>query len=91
MLQPGAARKADALAQFVEGERWEELGEIDKAIEFYGTLLGLTVPPAPAPGPRPFGADPALLGMFGMPSAQLRFVTARIPGSIRTSPFIMIA
>jgi catechol 2,3-dioxygenase-like lactoylglutathione lyase family enzyme len=55
--------------------------DLDKAIDFYGTLLGLTVPPAPTPGPRPFGSDPFLLGMFGMPGAQLRFVTARIPGS----------
>ena len=39
MLLPGAARKADALAQFVEGERWEELGEIEKAIEFYQKVL----------------------------------------------------
>ena len=55
--------------------------DLDKAIEFYGGLLGLTVPPAPSPGPRPYNTDPALLKMFGMPSAQLRFVTARIPGA----------
>ena len=55
--------------------------DLDKAIAFYGTLLGLTVPPAQTPGPRPFGADPALLSMFGMPGAQMRFVTARIPGA----------
>jgi predicted enzyme related to lactoylglutathione lyase len=55
--------------------------DLDKAIDFYGGLLGLTVPPAPAPGPRPVNTDPALLGMFGMPGAQLRFVVARIPGA----------
>lgn len=55
--------------------------DLDKAIDFYGGLIGLTVPPPPTPGPRAFAADPLLLGMFGMPSAQLRFVTARIPGS----------
>lgn len=54
--------------------------DLDKAIEFYG-LLGLTVPPAPAPGPRPVNTDPALLDMFGVPGGQLRFVTARIPGA----------
>src|SRR4051794_15260573 len=31
MLQPESLRKAGALAQFVEGERWEELGEMEKA------------------------------------------------------------
>jgi predicted enzyme related to lactoylglutathione lyase len=55
--------------------------DLDKALEFYVGMLGLTVPPPPGPGPRPVNTDPALLGMFGMPSAQLRFVTARIPGA----------
>jgi catechol 2,3-dioxygenase-like lactoylglutathione lyase family enzyme len=55
--------------------------DLDKAIDFYGGLLGLAVPPPQTPGPRAFGADPALLAMFGMPGAQLRYVTARIPGS----------
>jgi predicted enzyme related to lactoylglutathione lyase/catechol 2,3-dioxygenase-like lactoylglutathione lyase family enzyme len=53
---------------------------LDNAIEFYGGLLGLTVPPAQAPGPRPFSADPAIRNMFGIPSAQLRWVVARVPG-----------
>jgi catechol 2,3-dioxygenase-like lactoylglutathione lyase family enzyme len=55
--------------------------DLDKALEFYVGLLGLTVPPPPGPGPRPLNTDPALLAMFGMPGAQLRFVTARIPGA----------
>lgn len=55
--------------------------DLDKAIEFYGTLLGLTVPPAQAPGPRPFSTDPVIRKMFGMPGAQLRWVVARVPGS----------
>ena len=38
-LQPGAARKGDALAKFVEGERWEELGEMEKAIDSYQKVL----------------------------------------------------
>jgi predicted enzyme related to lactoylglutathione lyase len=55
--------------------------DLDKAIDFYGSLLGLTVPPAQAPGPRPFSTDPAIRNMFGMPSAQLRWVVARLPGA----------
>src|SRR5437867_12710668 len=55
--------------------------DLDKAIDFYGGLLGLMVPPPATPGPRPVNTDPALLAMFGMPGAQLRFVTARIPGA----------
>ena len=55
--------------------------DLDKSLEFYVGLLGLTVPPAPGPGPRPMNTDLALLSMFGMPLAQLRFVTARIPGA----------
>jgi catechol 2,3-dioxygenase-like lactoylglutathione lyase family enzyme len=54
--------------------------DLDRAIEFY-SLLGLTIPPAAAPGPRPVNTDPALLNMFGVPGAQLRFLTARIPGA----------
>ena len=40
-LQPGAARKADALAQFVEGERWEELGEMENALNAYQKVLNV--------------------------------------------------
>src|SRR5947199_258422 len=32
--------------------------DLDKAIDFYGTLLGLPVPPVQPPGPRPFRNDP---------------------------------
>ena len=56
------------------------VSDLDKAIEFYGNLLGLTVPPAQAPGPRPFSTDPAIRNMFGIPSAHLRWVVARVPG-----------
>jgi catechol 2,3-dioxygenase-like lactoylglutathione lyase family enzyme len=54
--------------------------DLDKAIEFY-SVLGLTIPPPAAPGPRPVNTDPALLDMFGIPGGQLRFLTARIPGA----------
>ncbi len=76
---PGAAPAGEIV---VGSGNWSPmLQDLDKAIEFYGGLLGLTVPPPPASGQRPLNTDPALLGMFGMPGAQLRFVTARIPGA----------
>jgi predicted enzyme related to lactoylglutathione lyase len=76
---PGAAPPGDVVVG--SGNYSPIVTDLDKAIEFYGTLLGLTVPPAQAPGPRPYSADPSLLKMFGMPGAQLRYVTARIPGA----------
>jgi tetratricopeptide (TPR) repeat protein len=45
-LQPSAARKAEALAEFVEGERLEEMGEIEKALDAYEKVL--TVDPGEA-------------------------------------------
>ena len=53
--------------------------DLERAIEFYGNLLGLTVPAAAAPGPRPFSTDPAIRNMFGIPGSRLRWVTARVP------------
>ena len=76
---PGTAPAGDVVVG--SGNFSPIVQDLDKAIDFYGGLLGRTVPPPAAPGPRPFAADPSLLGMFGMPAAQLRFVTARIPGS----------
>lgn len=40
-LEPGNARKADALAHFVQGERWEDLGEMEKAIDSYQKVLNV--------------------------------------------------
>jgi tetratricopeptide (TPR) repeat protein len=40
-LQPDAARKADALAHFVEGERWEDLGEMENALNAYQKVLNV--------------------------------------------------
>ena len=76
---PGSAPAGDVVVG--SGNYSPIVQDLDKAIDFYGGLLGLTVPPPPTPGPRPVNTDPALLGMFGMPGAQLRFVTARIPGA----------
>src|SRR5262245_50303289 len=75
---PGAAPPGDVVVG--SGNYSPIVNDLDKAIEFYGNLLGLTVPPAQAPGPRPFSTDPAIKNMFGIPSAQLRWVVARIPG-----------
>ena len=41
LLQPAVARKADALAQFVEGERWEDLGEMQKALDAFQKVLNV--------------------------------------------------
>jgi tetratricopeptide (TPR) repeat protein len=38
-LEPTGARKAEALAQFVEAERLEEMGEIEKALAAYQKVL----------------------------------------------------
>jgi len=74
---PGAAPPGEVVVG--SGNYSPVVQDLDKAIEFYGNLLGLTVPAAPAPGPRPFSTDPAIRNMFGMPGAQLRWVVARVP------------
>ncbi len=40
-LDPGNVRKADALAHFVQGERWEDLGEMEKAIDSFQKVLNV--------------------------------------------------
>src|SRR5262245_47045820 len=75
---PAAAPPGDVVVG--SGNYSPIVSDLDKAIEFYGNLLGLTVPPAQTPGPRPFSTDPAIRNMFGIPSAQLRWVVARVPG-----------
>lgn len=41
LLQPAGERKAGALAQFVEGERLEDMGEIEKALAAYQKVLNV--------------------------------------------------
>ncbi len=41
MLQPEGVRKANALAQFTEGQRWEELGEMQKALDAFQKVLNV--------------------------------------------------
>src|SRR5262245_61126738 len=55
------------------------VADLDKSIAFYNDLLGVNAPAAA--GPTPFGADSALLNFLGVPTAQIRFSTVRIPGS----------
>ena len=74
---PGAALPGEVVVG--SGNYSPIVQDLDRAIEFYGKLLGLTVPAAPGPGPRPFSTDPAIRNMFGMPGAQLRWVVARVP------------
>lgn len=75
---PGAIPPGDVVVG--SGNYSPVVRDLEKAIEFYGGLLGLAVPPAPAPGPRPFSPDLAIRNMFGVPNAQLRWVIGRTPG-----------
>jgi len=76
---PGAAPPGEVVVG--SGNYSPIVQDLDKAIEFYGNLIGLTVPPAQSPGPRPFSTDPAIRNMFGIPTAQLRWVVARVPAT----------
>ena len=76
---PGAAPAGDVVVG--SGNYSPIVTDLDKAIEFYGTLLGLTVPPSQTPGPRAYSTDQAVHRMFGVADARLRYVTARIPGA----------
>jgi len=53
--------------------------DLDKSLDFYRSLLGVTPPPNAAP--ITFGNDSALLNFLGTPTAQVRFNTVRIPNS----------
>jgi hypothetical protein len=55
------------------------VASLERSLEFY-QLLGLEVPPAPGPGPRPFSVNPRLHSMLGTTGAKERHVSARIPG-----------
>jgi catechol 2,3-dioxygenase-like lactoylglutathione lyase family enzyme len=75
---PGTAPAGDVVVG--SGNYGPIVSDLDKALEFYGGLLGLIVPPAQAPGPRPFSTDAVIRNMFGVPDAQLRWVVTRVPG-----------
>jgi hypothetical protein len=53
---PGTAPPGDVVLG--SGNYSPIVQDLDKAIDFYGGLLGLTVPPPQAPGPRAFAAIP---------------------------------
>lgn len=56
------------------------VADLDKSLEFYRSLLGIA--PPPAAGPTAFGADKELLNFLGTPTAQVRFNSLRIPGTL---------
>jgi catechol 2,3-dioxygenase-like lactoylglutathione lyase family enzyme len=56
------------------------VSDLEEAISFYQRVLGLQVPAAPD-GERPFDSTTPVLDMLGVRGAEIRFVTARIPGS----------
>src|SRR5262245_24174306 len=53
---------------------------LDLSATFYHDLIGLTLYPAPQPGPLPWDSDPGHLDIHGTRGARLRFVGARMPG-----------
>jgi catechol 2,3-dioxygenase-like lactoylglutathione lyase family enzyme len=53
---------------------------LDSSIDFYGGVLGLTVPPAREPGPRPWDTQQTLRHLQGWPDTQIRYIVAAIPG-----------
>ncbi len=55
------------------------VADLDKAVAFYQDAIGLEIPANAAS--RAWGNDSALMNFLGLPAAQIRFVTARIPGS----------
>jgi catechol 2,3-dioxygenase-like lactoylglutathione lyase family enzyme len=52
------------------------VADLDKAVAFYGGVLGFEIAAPPADA----SANPALRNMFGLPDARLRWQVARAPG-----------
>src|SRR4030095_14051168 len=52
------------------------VSDLEKSLAFYNDLLGAMPVATPA-----WSTDPALLNFLGVPGAQLRFSSVRIPGS----------
>ena len=57
------------------------VADLDRSLAFYHDAFGLDVPGPAVAGPRPFQVDASLLNFLGVPTAQIRFATVRIPGS----------
>src|SRR5262245_19735174 len=55
------------------------VADLDKSIAFYHDVLGLDLPANTAS--RAWSSDSALLNFLGVPTSQIRFLTARIPGT----------
>ncbi|HEX4998728.1 MAG TPA: VOC family protein, partial [Terriglobia bacterium] len=54
------------------------VSDLEKSLAFYNDLFGL---PAPASTPQFSNSDSGLLNFLGVPTAQTRVATARIPGT----------
>jgi catechol 2,3-dioxygenase-like lactoylglutathione lyase family enzyme len=79
---PAPAVAAPAVPRLIAGSCHFSpvVADLDVAIAFYQRVLGLQVAAAPD-GERPFDATTPVLGMLGVPSAEMRSAIARIPGS----------
>jgi len=56
------------------------VSNLDQSIEFYQTVLGVTVAPAKQPGPRPWDTQQSLRNLQGYPDTLIRYAVAPIPG-----------
>lgn len=56
------------------------VADLDRSLAFYNALFGIT-PPATFTSPAFSNTNTALLNFLGTPTAQIRFSTARIPGT----------
>jgi catechol 2,3-dioxygenase-like lactoylglutathione lyase family enzyme len=63
---------------------------LDRSLEFYHGLLGLEIPEAARPGPRPYTLNRGLLNMLGTPDGKERHLAARIPGISMTVEILEI-
>jgi catechol 2,3-dioxygenase-like lactoylglutathione lyase family enzyme len=78
---PPAAAQMPAEGEVVGSSHFSPVvQDLDKSIAFYGGLLGLTVPPAHEPGPRPWDTQQALRDLQGLPDISIRYTVAAIPG-----------
>ena len=77
----GAVVGTGAFTMFVEN--------MDRTLAFYQQAFGMTVPPLPASGARPYNpTNPRLFAMFDIPGARERHESARAAG-VRTNVEVM--
>ncbi len=56
------------------------VSNLDRSIDFYDNVLGLPVPSAKQPGPRPWDTQQNLRNLQGFPDVPIRYAVASIPG-----------